>query len=184
MSKVKENEKLFYLDEYIITTDCKGKIIAVNKPDSVDKADKIINRYLKSTKKLIDDRIKEYVELNIDIANKFKSLMGKYPFPIEWKMDGIKPPSGQCTDKTLKICFFLYKIYGLMPHRIAPSSEEGWFIYYINANNNQRTLSIEVYNENMETVVLVNENKRIIYVNEIEDLDFKGVIEIYENGNI
>ncbi len=54
-----------------------------------------------------------------------------------------------------EVCVALYKEYGLIPDRIAPSVEEGIFIYYKNINNND--LIIEVYKD-FEIALLFTDN--------------------------
>jgi hypothetical protein len=97
--------------------------------------------------------------------------------PEDWAQEGVNPPNIEAKNIAKKTCISLYDDYGLIPIRISPTKEEGIFIYYKHFNNN-RELFVEVYN-NLEVAALVNdeENKKIIYSEDIKGCNFLPVIE-------
>lgn len=125
-------------------------------------------------------------EVKNNLSIKYKSPFYKHivdlifkglSFPNDWIEEGISPPNIDAKTITKKICLNLHDSYGLIPIKIAPSKEEGVFVYYKHFNND-RTLLVEVYN-NLEVAALVNDeaNKNIVYSEDIKTLNFINVIE-------
>jgi hypothetical protein len=104
-------------------------------------------------------------------AKKFKNVIDI------WLNQNNKELSQQCTNKTLKICFYLFEKFLLIPKRIAVSAEKGWYIIYSNHTKPQKTLSIEIYDDDLETIALINNDTQIICVEEVRNLEFDKLIE-------
>jgi len=74
------------------------------------------------------------------------NMINQIIFSERWKEEEIELPNISCINKANTICIYLYKHYAIIPQRVNASIEGGIFILYLNSQN-QRTLSIEVYND-------------------------------------
>lgn len=108
----------------------------------------------------------------VDIDKKIAEIN----LPKKWELENISFPTLKCKIKAKKISHFLYKKYKIFPSRIAASIEEGILIYYLTKKNN-RSLSVEIYND-LEIAAIVNDekNNKIIYNELIEKNNFETIM--------
>ncbi|TET35854.1 MAG: hypothetical protein E3J72_10135 [Planctomycetota bacterium] len=107
-----------------------------------------------------------------------KLLLDLLPFPEYFKREGISPPNIASKNSALTICWEIYECYGELPIRISATIEEGVFILY---KTNNRSLSIEVYN-NLEIAALAtNEpNGDILHCEDIFNRDIGNAYRAYK----
>ena len=99
----------------------------------------------------------------------FRSRILQANLPARWILEGAQPPTTECRIKSYKIWRHLYTTFGLLPVRVSASVEGGIMLSYEHATNG-KTLIVEIYND-LEVAALVNESKKIIYSETINDSD-------------
>jgi len=114
------------------------------------------------------------------VISKFRDdLFKKMYVPKHWIAEGIQKPNLASKQKALKVVENIFEKFDLIPHRIAPTIEEGVYLSYeITKEARNLTLIIEVYN-NLDIALIVSDklNKEIIYSEDITELDFNNAIK-------
>jgi hypothetical protein len=123
--------------------------------------------------------VKIYYNKHNRILDDIDKTIEKITLPKKWEFDNISYPTLKCKINTKEISHFLYNTYKIIPSRIAASIEEGILIYYLNERNN-RSLSIEIYND-LEIAAIVNDerNNKIIYNELIEHNNFEIIMNYF-----
>jgi hypothetical protein len=100
------------------------------------------------------------------VKKQLTNLIFALQIPEKWKQETISPPTVFCKEIAERVTKSIYSVYRLIPQRISPTIEEGIFISYKNFDNN-RSLSIEIYNDS-DIAAIVTHEKRIIKVTDIQ----------------
>ena len=123
---------------------------------------------------------------NLSIIDFFISKINhKLNFPTYWIQEGFNKPNIIAKENAIFVCSELFTKYDLIPDKILASKEEGIYITYdlININDNI-SLVIETYNDNeIAVVVKDNRNKKILYSEDIKNLNFENAIRILKKEN-
>ena len=106
----------------------------------------------------------------------FVNLYKIYPFPEEWKNEGISPPTQDCIKQAKDIFFHLYNESNILPKRIAPSVEEAVLLFY---EKGDKTLAVEIYNDSDVSAVFNQNNK--IYSEDIKNNNFNTILMCFNN---
>ena len=110
----------------------------------------------------------------------FEDFYNRYmPFSQKWLDDKIQIPTRECTSKSIRIFEIMKNKYNLLPHRISPSIAEGIYLYYIPKIKSKLSLSIEVYNDNLDVVALVTDGDAVLFSEEIKDFNFDEPINLF-----
>jgi hypothetical protein len=91
--------------------------------------------------------------------------------------EDIAPPTIECKKKAQSIVSKLHKNFSIHPGHISASIEEGIFIKYTNYEN-QRDLSIEIYND-LNVAAIVTENEETITSRDIYDESFSEIYRTF-----
>lgn len=120
------------------------------------------------------------------ITNKL-IVLTKHNFSIgiSWILNHVTPPTMDCVLKSIEIIEKLNTDFDFIPERVSASVESGVYILYQDKNKNKR-LAIEVYNEKLEIVALVNDDKSkgILEVANITNMNFNNIVKTYLTGNV
>jgi hypothetical protein len=111
------------------------------------------------------------------IIRNLKAKITKLSIHEKWLLEGIEEPTYLCRELAFEVTQLLYKRHGFYPERIGSSIENGILLHYINYTNN-KTLSIEVYND-LEIAAIVNSNKTIEKAEDIYNFDFNEILQVY-----
>jgi hypothetical protein len=105
-------------------------------------------------------------------------IFNRLTFPKYWEEENILQPNMLSKVKAFEICRHLFKEYNLIPDRIASTREEGIFLAF-ETDGGERTLILEIYND-LDASMLINDNinKKILYTEDVLNLDFAKAIEI------
>jgi hypothetical protein len=130
-----------------------------------DNESEIETRFISSTNNIVLEKIES-------------RIFNRLSFPSHWAGDDVVPPNMASKVKAFEICRNLFENHTLIPDRIACTKEEGVFLAF-DTNSGERTLVIEIYND-LEVGLLVNDNveKRVLFSEEITDLDFSPAVNI------
>jgi hypothetical protein len=111
-----------------------------------------------------------------------QKIFYKLVFPSHWTAEGVNKPNITAKSNAFKICWELYKKYDLHPDRILTTKEEGVYIVYDCIDNRgSRSLIIETYNDaEIGLVVCDNNEKKIVYNEDILDLNFENAVKIFK----
>jgi hypothetical protein len=94
-----------------------------------------------------------------------------------WISEGIEPPTMECKILAKDFISKLYNDFQLFPRRISATVEEGIYVDYFNIDN-ERELSIEIYND-LDAAALVTKKNKIILSIDI-NLDINHDTELYK----
>jgi len=117
-----------------------------------------------------------------DFLNRACLKINALVLPSHWGEEGIEPPNSTAKRNAVRICHELFNSYELISTTVACTKENG---VYLSFKNNNKSLFVEAYNSG-EVATLVNDDtdKRILYSEDIQNLDFDATIKIFLNNQV
>lgn len=111
----------------------------------------------------------------------FRNRLAHLSISSKWWREGISPPSQNSKEKAFLVFRHLANTQEIVPDRIDASIEGGITFSYRNYSTG-RSMILEVYN-GLEVAGVVNEGSKIIYSEDVEDLDFTSLILAFKEEN-
>ncbi len=130
-----------------------------------------------------DVYIEEFSESSKQTVDRLEQQISPWVYsvarPEKWDAEEISPPTVECKNKTESTVLNFYKNFQLYPTRISASIEEGIFIKYIN-HENQKELSIEIYND-LDIAAIITRHNEILFKKDISDESFSEVHRVFHS---
>jgi hypothetical protein len=135
---------------------------------------------IEALKEMLTPEWEKQLDFDMSEQELFKRALDKINnliLPAYWEEEGVEPPNLTAQKNTNRICYQLFDSNKLIPRTVACTKENG---VYLNFVNGDKSLIIEAYNTG-EIGVVVNDNalKKILYNEEIKNLDFDASVKIF-----
>ncbi len=148
-------------------------------PSSFDEIRSIITGEYRQTHDPMEGMLAEQLNPMVEQLNHWVDSVST---PMKWITEGVQPPTFECKELTKSVVFSLLKNNKMYPSRVSATIEEGTFVNYFN-HVTKVNLALEFYND-LDIAAIATRDKDILLAADIENDNFKEIVEIYNSGEI